>query len=87
MDTKSDSYFNTISTELLPKRDRLASILIKCGLRPIAPQGGYFMLGDISHLTKFQTDSEETKDVKFVKFLIKEKVNIFTRLFKVNLTI
>ena len=34
-----DSYFNEISKELKPKRDRLASLLVEAGLTPIIPEG------------------------------------------------
>lgn len=48
------------------------------GLNPVIPEGGYFMLADISKIAKnFQTDSNEYKDSKFVKYLIKEKVRTF----------
>jgi len=34
-----DSYFNSISKELKPKRDRLAKLLVDSGLIPIIPEG------------------------------------------------
>lgn len=70
----SDCYFNSISKELKPKRDQLAKLLIDAGLTPIIPEGGYFMMADISKISKdFFTDDKEIKDAKFVKYLIKEK--------------
>lgn len=72
---KPDSYFKSITEELKPKRDRLAKLLVDIGLTPVIPEGGYFMLADISHLAKeFVTDEKEMKDSKFVKYLIKNKV-------------
>ncbi|KAJ8300948.1 hypothetical protein KUTeg_022467 [Tegillarca granosa] len=34
--------------ELKPKRDKLAKLLADNGMKPIVPEGGYFMLADIS---------------------------------------
>ncbi|CAF1010747.1 unnamed protein product [Brachionus calyciflorus] len=69
-----ESYFKSISAELKPKRDRLAKLLIDAGLKPVIPEGGYFMLADISTIAKnFKTDETDFKDSKFVKYLIKEK--------------
>lgn len=47
-------------------------------MKPIVPDGGYFILADISQLAnhpQFQSDENDTKDFKFVRYLIKEKVN------------
>ncbi len=63
-----------ISDELRIKRDRLAKLLSDAGLTPVIPEGGYFMLADISNIAKnFNSDDKEAKDSKFVKYLIKEK--------------
>ena len=52
----------------------MAKLLIDAGLTPVIPEGGYFMLADITKLAKiFSTDEHECKDSKFVKYLIKEK--------------
>lgn len=70
-----ECYFRSISAELKPKRDRLAKLLIDAGLKPVIPEGGYFMLADISKIApNFHSDENECKDSKFVKYLIKEKV-------------
>ena len=72
-----ECYFNSISNELIPKRDQLAKLLVDAGLTPIIPEGGYFMLADISKIAKnFHTNSNEYKDYKFVKYLCKEKVSM-----------
>ena len=79
-----DCYFNSISVELRPKRDRIVKLLIEAGLTPVIPEGGYFIMADISNIAKdFKSDENEFKDSKFVKYLIKEKV-IFMSIFKVN---
>lgn len=48
-----DCYFNSISRELLPKRDLLAKILREIGMEPIIPEAGYFMLADFSQFGLF----------------------------------
>ena len=74
-----ECYFNSISNELRPKRDKLANALLEAGLTPVIPEGGYFIMADITKLAKsFETDTVEYKDTKFVKYLIKEKVNFIT---------
>ena len=71
-----ESYFKSISEELKPKRDYIVKLLTDAGLKPVVPEGGYFILADFTNFAKgFTTDSTEQKDSKFVKFLIKEKVN------------
>lgn len=48
--------------------------MLDAGLKPVVPEGGYFLLADISKIAKnFNTDENECKDSKFVKYLIKEK--------------
>ena len=46
------------------------------GNDPCSPrQGGYFMIADIKKkATNFETDENECKDQKFVKYMTKEKV-------------
>ena len=69
-----ECYFNSIKAEIKPKRDALAKLLTEAGLSPIIPEGGYFMICDISKIAgDFASDSKEMKDSKFVKYLIKEK--------------
>lgn len=52
----------------------MVKLLQEAGLTPVVPEGGYFVLADITKIAKdFHTDSTEHKDSKFVKFLIKEK--------------
>ena len=52
----------------------MAKLLSDAGLTPVIPEGGYFMLADISNIANnFSSDEKEAKDSKFVKYLIKEK--------------
>jgi len=47
-----ECYFNSISGELKPKRDKMAKFLEEIGVVPTVPEGGYFMIGDFSNLSK-----------------------------------
>uniref|UniRef100_A0A915K3E7 Aminotransferase class I/classII domain-containing protein n=1 Tax=Romanomermis culicivorax TaxID=13658 RepID=A0A915K3E7_ROMCU len=44
----AQSYFAQMSNDLLRKRDRMNDFLSSVGMRPILPEGGYFMLADFS---------------------------------------
>uniref|UniRef100_A0A8B9KF88 Kynurenine aminotransferase 1 n=1 Tax=Astyanax mexicanus TaxID=7994 RepID=A0A8B9KF88_ASTMX len=71
-----ESYFKQLPAMLHAKRLRLAECLRSVGLEPIMPQGGYFMITDISGL-KVDLNDPSTKgepyDFRIVKWLIKEK--------------
>lgn len=45
-----DSYFNTLRLELQAKRDFMINLLTEVGMKPVIPQGGYFILADWSAL-------------------------------------
>ncbi|KAG7254165.1 hypothetical protein CRUP_019973, partial [Coryphaenoides rupestris] len=45
-----DCYFSSLAAELEGKRDRMAAILQEAGMSPILPEGGYFMLVDVTPL-------------------------------------
>lgn len=47
-----ESYFKQLPTQLQSKRLRLAECLRSVGLQPILPEGGYFMITDISSLSE-----------------------------------
>lgn len=49
---KSDCYFSTLAEELEGKRDRMAAILKQAGMSPVVPEGGYFVLADVTALSK-----------------------------------
>lgn len=69
-----DCYFTSLAEELQDKRDRMASILQAVGMTPIIPEGGYFMLVDVTPLNVDLSQMEdEAYDYKFVKWMIKEK--------------
>lgn len=71
-----ESYFQQLPAMLHHKRKKLATCLESVGLKPIMPEGGYFMVVDISTLSvdlKDQHAKDEEYDFKFVKWLIREK--------------
>ncbi|XP_074871749.1 kynurenine--oxoglutarate transaminase 1-like isoform X2 [Carettochelys insculpta] len=73
---KPDSYFVQLSQELQQKRDWLVQSLVAGGMKPIIPEGTYFMMADISELKSEVPelpDSDEPYDSRFVKWMIKNK--------------
>ncbi|XP_053549899.1 kynurenine--oxoglutarate transaminase 3 isoform X2 [Bombina bombina] len=70
-----ECYFSSLAQELKPKRDRMASLLQEAGLKPIIPEGGYFMVADVSVLNVDLSHMKEDEpyDYKFVKWMIKTK--------------
>nr|XP_046146268.1 kynurenine--oxoglutarate transaminase 1 isoform X3 [Oncorhynchus gorbuscha] len=71
-----ESYFLQLPEMLNQKRKKLATCLESVGLQPILPEGGYFMISDISSLKVDLNDpstQDEPHDYRFAKWLIKEK--------------
>ncbi|XP_055620324.1 kynurenine aminotransferase isoform X4 [Toxorhynchites rutilus septentrionalis] len=67
-----ECYFNSISDELMAKRDFMAKFLADIGMNPTVPQGGYFMVADWSSLASKVDLSQETdtrKDYRFTKWM------------------
>lgn len=70
-----ECYFSSLAEELEAKRDRMAAILQEVGMTPVIPEGGYFMLVDVTSLNQdlSHMDADDAYDYKFVKWMIKEK--------------
>nr|KAF6378595.1 kynurenine aminotransferase 3 [Myotis myotis] len=71
-----ECYFNSLPKELEVKRDRMAHLLESVGLKPVVPDGGYFIIADVSLLDADLSDmknSNEPYDYKFVKWMTKNK--------------
>lgn len=45
-------YWHELRLDLERKRERMASILERAQMRPVVPEGGYFMLADFSRLAE-----------------------------------
>lgn len=80
----SQDYWTDLRANLTSKRLRMAEILELAHMRPIVPEGGYFMLADFSALEKVypqyqskgQSDvpgKSNTNDYKFARWLSREK--------------
>jgi len=75
-----DCYFHSLPNELESKRDKLASVLSESGFIPYVPEGGYFMMADVSKLPAsiFEEIVNEGEDVgepfdfRFSKWLIRK---------------
>uniref|UniRef100_A0A8C2ZPX3 Kynurenine--oxoglutarate transaminase 3 n=1 Tax=Cyclopterus lumpus TaxID=8103 RepID=A0A8C2ZPX3_CYCLU len=70
-----ECYFSSLAEELEGKRDRMAAFLQEAGMPPVIPEGGYFMLVDVTPLNQDLSHmvQDEAYDYKFVKWMIKEK--------------
>ncbi|KAK7155247.1 hypothetical protein R3I93_010020 [Phoxinus phoxinus] len=70
-----DCYFSSLALELEGKRDRMAAMLRQIGMTPVVPEGGYFMIVDVTALNQdlSHMGGEEPYDYKFVKWMIQEK--------------
>lgn len=68
-------YLQSLALELLPKRDMLAKVLTEVGITPTIPEGGYFMMADISKINVEIPDdgTDDPYDFKFVRWMCKEK--------------
>jgi len=49
-----ESYFQQLPAMLHRKRQKLASCLGSVGLQPVMPEGGYFMIADISSVSEWR---------------------------------
>lgn len=50
---KEDCYFFSLPRELVAKRDYMAEFLVKVGMKPTVPEGGYFMVADWTPLSTY----------------------------------
>ena len=50
---QDDSYFKQLPRMLQVKRDEMYTALKEVGMNPIIPEGGYFMMADISKMGVF----------------------------------
>ncbi|XP_011706661.1 PREDICTED: kynurenine--oxoglutarate transaminase 3-like, partial [Wasmannia auropunctata] len=69
-----DSYFQSLTRNLISKRDYMAKFLREVGMVPTIPEGGYFILANWSALeskVRLQEETDENKDYRFTKWMTK----------------
>ncbi|XP_071947856.1 kynurenine--oxoglutarate transaminase 3-like isoform X2 [Antedon mediterranea] len=67
-----DCYLTSLAEELEEKRNKVCKVLHEIGLEPIVPDGGYFILADVSKINvDFDDGTSDTRDYKFVRWLTK----------------
>ena len=70
---EKESYFKSISVDLKDKRDFLAEVLTDVGMKPVIPEGGYFMMADWSSLSDridLSSEVDEQRDYRLL-YLVK----------------
>lgn len=73
---QDDCYFKSISVDLQKKRDFLAKVLTEVGMKPVIPEGGYFMMADWSALADkidLSSETDSARDYRFTKWLSKNR--------------
>ena len=74
--SSKECFLNVTKEKLQRKRDTIARILLDSGLRPVVPEGGYFIMADWRSLGSEEILNSETdkyKDYRFAKWLCKTK--------------
>jgi len=69
-----ECYFVSLPCELEAKRDYMAKFLTDVGMKPIIPEGGYFMVADWSPLASkvdLNAEKDKYKDYRFTKWMTK----------------
>lgn len=69
-----ECYFNSISEELVSKRDKMVQFLSEIGMTATVPQGGYFLLADwqaLADKVDLSGEPDQWKDYKFTKYMTK----------------
>ncbi|XP_065828920.1 kynurenine--oxoglutarate transaminase 3 isoform X2 [Oscarella lobularis] len=69
---KNDSYFVELPSVLKEKRAEIVKMLNDVGMKPIIPQGGYFILADTAPLN-VSFEGEDAYDFQFCRWLTKSK--------------
>ncbi|KAK5650182.1 hypothetical protein RI129_001211 [Pyrocoelia pectoralis] len=71
---QDDCYFISLPRELETKRDYMVKFLTETGMKPIIPEGGYFIMADYSPIAKdvdLSTEKDKYKDYRFTKWMTK----------------
>ena len=80
---EANNYWHELRFDLVRKRERMAAILERAQLRPIVPEGGYFMLADFSRLAErfpeylksgeSPGNANNSNDYRFARWLSREQ--------------
>jgi aminotransferase len=62
LETLGDSFYESLATEYLKKRDDFCGALSRAGIEPLVPQGAYYVLADTSRL-RGSTSKERVMDL------------------------
>ncbi|KAF2884168.1 hypothetical protein ILUMI_21995 [Ignelater luminosus] len=71
---QDNCYFTSLPRQLEQKKNYMANFLTKMGMKPIIPDGGYFMIADWSSLESkidLSAENDKYKDYCFTKWLTK----------------
>jgi len=71
-----ECYMKSISADLVSKRDFIAETLREVGMKPVIPEGGYFIMADWSDLADkidLSSENDTQRDYRFVKWLSKNR--------------
>lgn len=80
--TRLDSpacYFRSISVDLAAKRDFIARVLEGVGMRPVIPEGGYFIMAnwkDLADRIDLSSETDEQRDYRLVRPSVSSHVRI-----------
>ncbi|XP_074025767.1 kynurenine aminotransferase [Leptinotarsa decemlineata] len=67
---QNDSHFVTLERQLTEKRNFIMQKLSEAGMKPILPDGGFYVMADISKLDSF-CETDDFMDLRVTKWLIK----------------
>ncbi|ESO05852.1 hypothetical protein HELRODRAFT_188198 [Helobdella robusta] len=67
-----NSYFNSLPREISTKVDQVCEIFLKLGLKPLKPEGSYYVVVNVSNFDFPVKDSSQTKDFQFANWLLNE---------------
>ncbi|XP_044763257.1 kynurenine aminotransferase-like [Coccinella septempunctata] len=70
-----ECYFVQLPKELEAKRNMMAKALKEAGMKPVIPEGGYFMLTDwspVSQHVDLNSEKDKYKDYRFTKWMTKK---------------
>ena len=74
--SSKECFLNVTKEKLQRKRDTIARILLDSGLKPVVPEGGYFIMADWRSLSSeeiLNSEKDKFKDYRFAKWLCKTK--------------